>query len=246
MATPPRRCPAGGAVARLRAVAHRVRHLALPHHRAFPGKLPPCSVHRLRQLPHVTTSKYSHVFGVPVALSGLLFYTGHGCGSTCRRCGGPGPGGWPGSAWPWPSAASASSCISSAPSSSASRPSACGAPACTSPRSSCSSSSSRRPGMVGRSFQLPTSPATGDATATRGRGRVRQVFDELESTSPEASCRRSSAGATRSGPGGVEKGVSGAAPATRPCSTAWPAISTPGTGRSCAPTPAPSTAPRCA
>jgi uncharacterized membrane protein len=48
-------------------------YLTIEH---FQGKLLPCPANAVFNCQKVTTSKYSHVFGVPVALAGLLFYTG--------------------------------------------------------------------------------------------------------------------------------------------------------------------------
>jgi uncharacterized membrane protein len=48
-------------------------YLTIEH---FQGKLLPCPANAVFNCQKVTTSKYSHVFGVPVALLGLLFYTG--------------------------------------------------------------------------------------------------------------------------------------------------------------------------
>ncbi len=47
-------------------------YLTIEH---FQGKLLPCPANGFVNCTKVTTSKYSHVFGVPVALAGLLFYT---------------------------------------------------------------------------------------------------------------------------------------------------------------------------
>ena len=47
-------------------------YLTIEH---FQNKLLPCPANGFVNCTKVTTSKYSHVFGVPVALAGLLFYT---------------------------------------------------------------------------------------------------------------------------------------------------------------------------
>ena len=47
-------------------------YLTIEH---FQNKLLPCPASGFVDCTKVTTSKYSHVFGVPVALAGLLFYT---------------------------------------------------------------------------------------------------------------------------------------------------------------------------
>ena len=47
-------------------------YLTIEH---FQSKLLPCPANGFIDCTKVTTSKYSHVFGVPVALAGLLFYT---------------------------------------------------------------------------------------------------------------------------------------------------------------------------
>ena len=78
----------------------------------------------------VTTSSYSTLVGVPVALLGLLFFAAMSV--LCRRSPGARPArGWAERGWRAPLPGSSWSCTWSGPSCSASTPSACGAPSCT-------------------------------------------------------------------------------------------------------------------